>query len=339
MFSMETAMFSWVHPWYTRPWVSPPRPAQLPRCSCPPGGRRRVLGWWVELGSSAILQAESYPIIQQYLSIPFRCSVHHTSKSKEITLNQCQFSGWFPLKLNIIRSDVAVRSLSFIQNAPSTSGLAPLTLGSAGPAASSALGALKASPGMADIPVLWQLESMNISKYGDRQWNGMKWNVVEDWSVSHHLFYCLYNVCSTGRTLGSQPRGTVIWRPRRRLVRKLRESGRDFWGSKGLETSGCLWKMRENLMKSPVTHVFLLVEHGIAKNRKTLGYHHVPIKIAISVVGARRSACPSMARTASHSISFCLGATSATTWSAHSQHHPASGFLSFLHGQKTTTNF
>jgi hypothetical protein len=71
--------------------------------------------------------------------------------------------------------------------------------------------------------------------------------------------------------------------------------------------------MRENLMKSPVTHVFLLVEHGIAKNRKTLGYHHVPIKIAISVVGARRSACPSMARTASHSISFCLGATSATT--------------------------
>jgi hypothetical protein len=46
-----------------------------------------------------------------------------------------------------------------------------------------------------------------------------------------------------------------------------------------------------------------------------------------------------MARTASHSISFCLGATSATTWSAHSQHHTASGFLSFLHGQKTTTNF
>lgn len=96
------------------------------------------------------------------------------------------------LKWNIIRSDVAVRSISFIQNAPSTSGLAPLTLGSAGPAASSALGALKASPGMADIPVLWQLESMNISKYGDRQWNGMKWNVVEDWSGSHHLFYCLY---------------------------------------------------------------------------------------------------------------------------------------------------
>ena len=180
----------------------------------------------------------------------------------------------------------------------------------------------------------WNEMEWNGMKWNEMEWNGMKWNEMECGRGLKCFtpFVLLYPFSlnrvdqqdapldlsqetrsSEGRAgawCGSCAREGNFLGVKR--VRNFRMFLKNAWESHEITSNSCF---------------FAGWTWDSQKQKKTLGYHHVPITIAISVVGARRSACPSMARTASHSISFCLGATSATTRSAHSQHHTASGFL------------